>query len=499
MAQSEIDFLFGVKLSYGSAEFGVSREKGGYWQGPLKDENSDKASTNGNNIIYHGFNKKDNIRNYIKSNVDVFNNSDVNPYLELLRKINELNIASLKINSQDLAYLKDLGVYPVNKMFVLRRFDDFVGVPVNLIDLPVQPKSVIVGWIKSDKEASKLLSIGFNEQWSTHNDMLPTTMKKILENEFGVKLDSKFLGKKWTQSLLFGFLKNAGIVSDDFSILNLPFGDPNVLAETPIREGTQPGDDGDITYGLESKFNMQLDTTYEQKLINGIDPIMAFNDIMNNIMYMGTQNVKYIGNPDAPLFHSIQNVSNTAQNSPSGLISAWTEVIKDMFDAFITAIKETAEDLLETAKKVVGAAGELITNPSEGFKKLAEIGSVLLVPSMQKYKWPLFASVGVMTGIATSPWHLTIGNPLSPILSINNIIVSVDMELSNELAFNDFPKEIKVMLEIRQGRNYGAQEILSFFNNGYYRKYSAPKFDKSEEQNEIDKLNQQLKVDVPQK
>jgi hypothetical protein len=78
-----------------------------------------------------------------------------------------------------------------------------------------------------------------------------------------------------------------------------------------------------------------------------------------------------------------------------------------------------------------------------------------------------------MSGINTTPWHLTIGNPYSPILSMANIVVdTVNVEGSGELGYNDMPKRLKYSIKCHVGRNLGGQEIMQMFNNSYFRVYS---------------------------
>lgn len=473
IGQGEIDFLFNVRLydiNSGNTQDLFNKN------GPVIFYGED-----GTNEIIDGINEL--------TNYNITNN---NPYLSLIQEIQYLKQPSLDINFQDLAYLKDLGVYPVNKMFVLRRFDNLTSIPVNLVDINNSiPRSVVVGWIKSDKQAAELFSLSFNEEWTTTTKMIPELFMAILKNEFGIPTDNMIPGKKWADALLYGFLVKAQLVSENFSMDNLPIGNPNLLQESPVRAGVD--EDGKSQYSLQSSFSIDLEVIYEQKLIGGVDPGVAMSDIMRNLTIMGTSNVEYIGNSNAQLFTSIQDA---ARSSNSNLVNAWSTVIEKLIGAFIQGITESIEgirksvtstvsndssknekDKNQTTGQKAASAGDFI---SSAIKSLAtspagELGSTLLGPSLQKYKWPLFSSVGVMTGLATTPWHLSIGNPLLPVLSINNIIVGpITITPSYEMGFNDLPKELSVKINVKQGRNFGGQEILSYFNNGYKRSYNTP-------------------------
>ena len=67
-----------------------------------------------------------------------------------------------------------------------------------------------------------------------------------------------------------------------------------------------------------------------------------------------------------------------------------------------------------------------------------DIGGSLLKSRYQRYKWQLRGAVGAMTGYATAPWHITLGNPMYPWFSCGNMIVDgVELEAGGELGYED--------------------------------------------------------------
>ena len=117
--------------------------------------------------------------------------------------------------------------------------------------------------------------------------------------------------------------------------------------------------------------------------------------------------------------------------------------------------------------KAVLQMGEAAIEYISGF-----VNSVL-ASTMARYKWPMQGAIAQSTGMALTPWHLTIGNPASPIISMNQIKVdSVEVRLGSEMLFNDLPKYIYAKITISQARNLGKQEILRFFGVNLKRKYS---------------------------
>jgi hypothetical protein len=112
--------------------------------------------------------------------------------------------------------------------------------------------------------------------------------------------------------------------------------------------------------------------------------------------------------------------------------------------------------------------------------KTSDFLRTIVASTFAKHRWPIRGSIGAMTGQPTTPWHITIGNPWSPIVSAGNMIVDkIDLSAKGEMGFNDMPIFLNATVNLRFGRNMGAQEIERIFNNGYQRIYNKPQNDQS--------------------
>jgi len=418
------------------------------------------------------------IKNYLKNNVFANDDSNEDPYIALINHFNDANTKALKLKAADFAYLKDLGVYPINRLWVLRRFPDNCIVPNNLLawGKAVEPISTVIGWFKY-KEDSDLLSLSFGENWIDQNDTLDKVIGAILK-DMGISGADKIMSVPgWSQGLLWGLLNAMGL-SGDYSATNVPTGDPNVLRTSKMRDIN--------SQGLVSDMNLTLETSYEQKYINGIDPGMAMLDVLSNLFKMGTSEMRYmLGNSEA-----LQKLITATYSPANKGADAWMSFIKTMVKSFIEGV--------ETFKKEVTSAGtsgdlsafsqEPPTNTNEEQKNNStnfEIGnassivgnvvSTLLAGTIYKNRWPLKGSIALMSGINTTPWHLTIGNPYSPVINMGNAWVSnVDVKLSNDMGFNDMPIRVDASINCRFGRQLGRSELERLFNNGYKRVYAKP-------------------------
>jgi hypothetical protein len=416
---------------------------------------------------------KSSLNNYIRSSVNAaYTSSGKNPYIDLIETFNGQgnNPKSLKIKATDLSYLRDIGVFPINRLMILRRFPEGVIVPTDLNDLNVEPISTVVGWVKADDD---LLNFNVNEVWKTQSKWLHDLIREIIQNEFGIDIGGIFPIPGWGQGFMFGLLKRMGLT--DYSATNLPIGDANLLREGITRAHEEQG--------LQSSFNFNLETVYEQKYIGGIDAGAAFNDLMSNALTMGTSNIRFLGKPGNKLARAL----NQANNNPSDP-SGWKNLIVQTVQTVVEALKGTITSTVNKNEEFFAQDVEKETGDSEEEKKSKEseaaqasvkkIGiiqkliSSVLASTVARYQWPIRGALNQLTGEAATPWHLTIGNPYAPLLSINNIKVNtLDVTLGNEMAYNDVPRYMTVKVTLEQGRNFGKQEIENMFNIEYKRKY----------------------------
>jgi len=431
-------------------------------------------------VFKEAYGKHNNIINYYKDTIHQENNN-VNPYKKLLNDFESKGYESLRLEAADFAYLSDLGVYPINRLWILRRFKDGVSVPDNLLDFDQKsdsatyPISTVVGWVSPKEE--NFFNVDFNEVWTTTNERIDQVLSKVLDQEFNFKTKNVIPVAGWGQGILIGFLKKMGMTN--FTYNEIPFGNPNVLQEA----ATRLTDPSQSTSGIKSNLSVVLKTSYEQKFIGDIDPGSAMLDIIRNLTKMGTSDIIYFADKNAEIFKKIRNASNIGSD-----INAWWNVIKTLVEKFLSAVSELIGDLgnslfntksPNSSNSSNSSNSATTSNVSQGIVKsmtnvISGVTSAILASTIAKWRWPLIGGLGVMTGENTTPWHLTLGNPYSPFVSFGNVkVTKIDIAFKNELGFNDMPTKMDVTINIDFGRNLGAQEIFALFNNGYTRVYNT--------------------------
>lgn len=433
--------------------------KGGV--GNVRDFTFDKSSSITNEYKSGNFEGTNKIKDYYLNTI-YENNQQTNPYINLLNQFNGVNCSpSLLIRPSDLAYLRELGVYPLNRMVVLRRWNEGVIVPEKLDELREEPISVVVGWLKPDDTFGK---ITFNENWTTTTKRLDEMLAMIIKEEFfkGSNLTSIMPVPNFAQGLLFELLNRMDLTGGEDSPWDwddIPIGDPNVLQEGPYRDAAGQN--------LQSKFTFSFETMYEQKLIGDVDPGAAMIDIIDNLLKMGTSNMKYWLNGQSGIMKAAKAAANTGDANDLG---AWWRLINEVLTHLWSAIAGTIKGAISGVTNAI-QSGNLLDYTQD---KLAALAKSILTATIARYRWELKGSIELMTGRdSTTPWYLTIGNPYSPWLATNHIVVTdVEIDTSTEVGFNDMPLWIKVTVNCGQSRNLGRNEIIRMFNNSFLRQYS---------------------------
>jgi hypothetical protein len=86
----------------------------------------------------------------------------------------------------------------------------------------------------------------------------------------------------------------------------------------------------------------------------------------------------------------------------------------------------------------------------------------------------------LLTGEPTGNWHLTLGNPLNPMMVVGNLICKkMDVQWGDELGPDDFPLELKVTYTLEHAMARDKAGIQSMFNRGAGKIYKLPDYVRS--------------------
>ena len=307
-----------------------------------------------------------NIKAFLKTSVYKNEDKSINPYIQLLNDFGETEGApgaGLRIKAADLVYLRELGVYPINRMAILRRFPEGCFVPEDLNEMKIEPISTVVGWIKPSDNFTK---IDFNETWTTTDRRFDQVLSDIIKKAMGGNEGTPLVPiPDFAQGMLFELYKRADLLDrsnvdetvdetyENFNAVknntnagkpttwglnNIPIGDPNVLHQGPFRDPENQN--------IQSEFEFTLETTYEQKLLGDIDPGSAMLDILDNLYTMGTSNMKFYWGDNAPAISK----ARTAASGKGNNLNAWWDMVADVLKGFWKVITDLFIETYETLR-----------------------------------------------------------------------------------------------------------------------------------------------------
>lgn len=364
---------------------------------------------------------------------------------------------SMRLLAADFAYLKDLGVYPNNRLMVARRFPS--GVPNDLTTISATPLSTLISWVP---EGNDFIEMTYGEHWVNAE----SSFKDIL-NEVGKDLTTPGIGNiaaggggaiplpGFMEGLQYDIMHRMGIVDDASQI---PAGNPNLIREAKMRKTMKDGTAGS---GLKCDFDIKMEVVYEQKFINNVDPTLVYFDIVANLLSFGTSNSYFQFNSKLA-----KGTSTIINDLISGDVVKITNAISRFVTEFVNAIRGFVSDLISKIGKVVesGDPRQIATSFLNG------ITSTFISPVIKKYKIRLIGVANALTGTTSTPWHITIGNPKRPMFSSGDMYVDdIKLTLGDTLANNDLPQYIKAEISFMNARSLGADEIYERFNNGVGR------------------------------
>lgn len=377
-----------------------------------------------------------------------------------------------RLSPVDFAYLKDLGVYPNNRLIIARRFGKPVVDDIYSLDLKSFPISTVIGWVP---EGSDFIKLNVSEVW-TDAEVSFKTLLNDLGNDFGFKLGGG-LGNILegavnavpmpgaTLLLQRKIMESLGIIEKNEAAV-IPQGDPNLIKEAKVRSLIKEDAKGS---GLKGTISITLTTTYEQKFIGKADPTVVFMDILNNVLNMGTSNATfYLGKQvDAKekLVKWYKEFSKDPINKIKEFIKSLVKELKGQVEKLGKAISGEASETKEKGPTAI--LDSILSLVTAGTNSVAKYIETFIVA---KYKIQFMGIVSALTGAASTPWHVTVGNPLRPTFCSGDMLCSsVTVDFGPQLSFNDLPTYITVKVTLTSARNLGLQEIFSKFNTGSIR------------------------------
>jgi hypothetical protein len=148
--------------------------------------------------------------------------------------------------------------------------------------------------------------------------------------------------------------------------------------------------------------------------------------------------------------------------------------------AVVNVIKDTAGSLLSGTKLQMDAYANMSTTEKDTLKNALDIE---LVKALAE-SFPGFVQQRAnVANIPTGNWHLTVGNPMNPIMRIGDVVVrSCQLDFGDELGPEDFPIDLKFTVTLSPTKPRDSADIRQTFNLGridYVEQFDGHTFDQA--------------------
>jgi len=420
----------------------------------------------------------------------------------VLNIIEKLANTKGQLKPADFAYLKNVGVYPNNRLMIARRFAAPTGDNIMIKKKPTEIGSLatLITWVP---ESEDFLNISFGEEWMEAEADFKGVLSGLGE-DMGIGNLGGIGGAAgnivplpgFTEIFQRQFLASLKLLDSDSANM-IPAGNPNLIKQAKMRKTVGYSEAGS---GLTCTVQVKMLCEYELKYISGIDPTIVWMDLIGTILRFGTSEsetyglsksvsgklIRWANNPSILLKEVFTSIKNTITET-IGKVKAQ---IDKVFNEGVSALAKAREEEKTAPPPPVGPDGEpdadtiaLNAAKKESNNMIAKIqelvGSIandVLEGLVQKYRVKIIGIINSLAGLPSTPWHLTIGNPMRPIFCSGDMLTkSVTLKLGPQLAFNDLPSSITVEFTLENARALGMQEIMGKFNSGYLRSIDVQK------------------------
>lgn len=238
--------------------------------------------------------------------------------------------------------------------------------------------------------------------------------------------------------------------------------------------------------GLQYDNKISLTFEYVARPIGGVNTKAVLLDILSNFLVVGSATAmfwggqhRFMGQPQRyPFIGGDKGIQQWYRGDPM----AWGQTSVESFATKVVG----AGGVLDMAKNffssLLGGGGEGDKDIMGGLKNVLTgdniASNIIRARAAEKSKGSIPYLSGLkalLIGEPVGEWHVTIGNPLNPIAMIGNLICdNIEVEFGNELGPDDFPLDLKIIVNLEHGMARDRDAIQSMFNRGMGRIYDLP-------------------------
>lgn len=339
--------------------------------------------------------------------------------------------------------------YPMNRLITLRRFP--FACTDNIFDPKVQPNQDVTRmttYIDDNVNVfSELLSFSYGLRWKQLSAGYEAMQMQGADNEgltgFMNKAAVAFGDEELIKNRLRG--PNANQIPPDHDA-NKAHGPVDSIADTHIRD-----------VGMDFDKEFSIDFFYRARSYGGRNADAVMKDILANILLCTYNDGEFWG-----------GARYWTGARPSKSLNMFQWMNSDDMDTILKGAWNTLTELVTKNFGSKQSAIETLKNVIKGGIKMAMAG---ILNAAGRPGIPYANSL--LSGSPVGSWHLTIGHPMNPIMTIGNLICTgVDVSFpDNTLGYGDFPTTIKATVKLKPAMPLDRAGIEKIFNHGMSRIY----------------------------
>ena len=215
--------------------------------------------------------------------------------------------------------------------------------------------------------------------------------------------------------------------------------------------------------GLQFGQDITITFDYELRSYNGINGRQAMLDLLANILAVTYSTGTFWGGG--------YRGNAMHQNNIFSNLEIY-KVRSGSFTGFLDAITKDCTTIGESLKSAIDTSGGILKMLKSA---LNQLGGMILGGALNRLGRPHKQMVhSLLSPAPVGFWHLTIGNPWHPIMSMGNMILKdTKVEHYGPLGLDDFPTGLKVTCTLTRGKPRDSRGIEQMYMGGNDRIYTS--------------------------
>jgi len=221
--------------------------------------------------------------------------------------------------------------------------------------------------------------------------------------------------------------------------------------------------------GLKFDNEFTLNFYYDLRGFESTSPKVAFMDALSNLLAISYNNAPFWGGA----------TRHTGSGSTGKPFGDFDKLKSGDYSGYLSSVATQLKSSLGAGFSDIGKAAKGLMN-GKGLNALGDskIMDNLIGGNLMKMMGsPSGGDIikAFLTGDPTGQWHLTVGNPMNPMLVCGNLCLeNTKFEFEGPIGFEGFPSKLKMSVTLKPGRPRDKSEIESMFNAGRGRMYLQP-------------------------